>query len=412
MTQDSALELLKNSNDNIFLTGAPGTGKSYLINKYVAWSEDNGELPVMTASTGIAALNVNGRTLHSWGGLRDDHPLSNQDIGDILEGYSYTNYVETETLIIDEISMVSSSLIESLNRIAKRARGRNQFMGGIRVIVVGDFYQLPPVKGQFAFESEDWDEAEFTVCYLTEQKRQTEPVFTEILQNIRAGFLTEPQKDIIRSRIIEDATTIPDPKIRLDTHNKKVDLINNRQLERLKTPPQTYVMQKEGKYPDAIDKLVKNCLSPERLILKVGTPVLFTRNDSELRWVNGTQGIIIELKSHSVIVELTNGLKYEVDPMTWEASSGYGKNRKIYAEISQLPLKLAWAITIHKSQGMTLDRAIVDVSHAFAEGQAYVAVSRVRTLDGLHFQGFLTQGFFRVSKKVIAFDKTIKPNNV
>ena len=412
MTQDKALDILKNTNDNVFLTGAPGTGKSYLINKYVAWSEDNGELPVMTASTGIAALNVNGRTLHSWGGLRNDQPLSDQDVDDILEGYSYTNYVETETLIIDEISMVSSSLIESLNRIAKRARGRNQFMGGIRVIVVGDFYQLPPVKGQFAFESEDWDEGDFTVAYLTEQKRQTEPVFTEILQNIRAGFLTEPQKDIIRSRIIKDADEVENPKIRLDTHNKKVDLINNRQLERLKTPPQTYVMQKDGKYPDAIEKLIKNCLSPERLILKVGTPVLFTRNDSELRWVNGTQGIIIELKSHSVIVELTNGLKYEVDPMTWEASSGYGKNRKIYAEISQLPLKLAWAITIHKSQGMTLDRAIVDVSHAFAEGQAYVAVSRVRTLEGLHFQGFLSQGFFRVSKKVIAYDKTIKPDSV
>ena len=412
MTQDSALELLKNSNDNIFLTGAPGTGKSYLINKYVAWSEDNGELPVMTASTGIAALNVNGRTLHSWGGLRDDHPLSNQDIGDILEGYSYTNYVETETLIIDEISMVSSSLIESLNRIAKRARGSNQFMGGIRVIVVGDFFQLPPVKGRFAFESEDWDEGDFTTCYLTEQKRQTEPLFTEILQNIRAGFLTPEQKDIIRSRIIEDATTIPDPKIRLDTHNKKVDLINSKQLERLQSPPQTYKMQEDSKYPDAIEKLKKNCLSPERLILKVGTPVLFTRNDSELRWVNGTQGIVKKLKEHSVIVELTNGILYEVDPMSWEASSGYGKNRKIYAEISQLPLKLAWAITIHKSQGMTLDRAIIDVSHAFAEGQAYVAVSRVRTLEGLHFQGFLSQGFFRVSKKVVAFDKTIKPDNV
>lgn len=366
----------------------------------------------MTASTGIAALNVNGKTLHSWGGLRDDHPLSDQDVDDILEGYAYGNYLETETLIIDEISMVSASLMENLNKIAKRARGRNLFFGGIRVIVVGDFFQLPPVKGRFAFESEDWDEADLEVCYLTEQKRQTEPVFTEILQNIRSGFLTETQKDIIRSRVIEDASTVEDPKIRLDTHNKKVDQINNRQLERLDTPPQTYVMQEDSKYPDAIEKLKKNCLSPERLILKVGTPVLFTRNDGELRWVNGTQGIVTELRPHSVIVELTNGLSYEVDPATWEASSGYGKNRKIYAEISQLPLKLAWAITIHKSQGMTLDRAIVDVSHAFAEGQAYVAVSRVRTLEGLHFQGFLSQGFFRVSKKVIAYDKTIKPDNV
>jgi len=412
MTQDKALELLKNTNDNIFLTGAPGTGKSYLINKYVDWLLDNGETPIMTASTGIAALNVNGKTLHSWGGLRDDNPISDKDIEDILEGYSRSNYQGTETLIIDEISMVSASLIENLNKLAKIARGRNLFFGGIRVIVVGDFYQLPPVKGRFAFESEDWQEGEFAVAYLTEQKRQTEPVFTEILQNIRAGFLTADQKDIIRSRIIKDAGEVPDPKIRLDTHNKKVDMINDRQLQRLKTPPTTYVMKKESKYPDAIAKLVKNCLSPERLTLKVGTPVLFTRNDTDLRWVNGTQGVVTELKSDSVVVELTNGLVYEVDPITWEASSGYGKNRKIYAEIAQLPLKLAWAITIHKSQGMTLDRAIIDVTDAFAEGQAYVAVSRVRTLEGLHFQGFLSQGFFRVSKKVIAFDKTIKPVSV
>jgi len=412
MTQDKALELLKNTNDNIFLTGAPGTGKSYLINKYVNWMLDNGETPVMTASTGIAALNVGGKTLHSWGGLRDDYPVSDQSIEDILEGYALGNYAGTETLIIDEISMVSASLIENLNKIAKKARGRNLFFGGIRVIVVGDFYQLPPVKGQFAFESEDWEEADFTVSYLTEQKRQTEPVFTDLLQNIRAGFLNPDQKDIIRSRIIEDASSVPDPKIRLDTHNKKVDMINDRQLERLKTPPKTYTMQKDSQYPDAIQKLVKNCLSPEKLILKVGTPVLFTRNDSELRWVNGTQGVVTEMKANSVLVELTNGLIYEVDPVSWEASSGYGKNRKIYAEISQIPLKLAWAITIHKSQGMTLDRAIIDVTNAFAEGQAYVAISRVRTLEGLHFQGFLSQGFFRVSKKVIAFDKTIKPDSV
>lgn len=405
MTQDKALEILKDTSENIFLTGSPGTGKSYLINKYVDWMLENGEEPILTASTGIAALNIKGKTLHSWGGLRDDHPLSDQDVNDILDGYSRGNYMETQTLIIDEISMVSSALLENLNKIAKIARGRGIFFGGIRVIVVGDFFQLPPVKGRFAFESEDWDEADFTVCYLTEQKRQTEPVFTEILQNIRAGFLTEDQKEIIRSRIITDATVIPDPKIRLDTHNKKVDHYNHTRLERLEGPPQTYKMGEDGPYPDAIERLKKNCLSPDKLILKVGTPVLFTRNDGELRWVNGSQGVVIELKSHSVIVELTDGMVYEVDPVTWEASKGYGANRKIYAEISQLPLKLAWAITIHKSQGMTLDRAVIDVSHAFADGQAYVAVSRVRTLDGLYFQGFLSQGFFRVSKKVVAKDK-------
>ncbi len=405
MKQETALELLKNSKDNIFLTGAPGTGKSYLINKYVEWMLENGEEPVLTASTGIAALNIRGKTLHSWGGLRDDHPIDESDVDQIIQGYSYENYISTRTLIIDEISMVSASLLENINLIAKRIRGDHRFMGGIRVIVVGDFFQLPPVKGRFAFESEDWNEADFTVCYLHESKRQTEPEFTSILSNIRSGFLTEEQKTVIRSRIITDATGIPDPKIRLDTHNKKVDHYNQTRLERLPGFPKTYVMQEDGPYPDAIDKLKKNCLSPEKLILKVDTPVLFTRNDSELRWVNGTQGIVKELRENSVVVELPRGEIVEVDPVSWEACKGYGANKKIYGEISQLPLKLAWAITVHKSQGMTLDRAIIDVTHAFAAGQGYVAVSRVRTLDGLYFQGFLTKGFFMVSKKVVAKDK-------
>ncbi|QDP67633.1 MAG: putative ATP-dependent DNA helicase [Prokaryotic dsDNA virus sp.] len=405
MLQETALNILKNSKDNVFLTGAPGTGKSWLVDRYVEWLLENGEEPVITASTGIAALNINGKTLHSWGGLRNDHPIDERDQDEIIKGYSYENYISTQTLIIDEVSMVSAALLENINILAKRIRGDHRFMGGIRVIVVGDFFQLPPVKGRFAFECEDWDEADFTVCYLHENKRQSEPEFTDILQNIRGGFLTEPQKEVIRSKIIKDASIVEDPKIRLDTHNKKVDNINRMQLERLPGFPQTYKMQEDGPYPDAIEKLKKNCLSPEKLILKVDTPVLFTRNDSELRWVNGTQGVVRELGENHVVVELPRGELVEVNPVTWEACKGYGSNKKIYGEIAQLPLKHAWAITVHKSQGMTLDRVIIDVTHAFAAGQGYVAISRVRTLEGLHFQGFLTKGFFMVSKKVVAKDK-------
>lgn len=406
MTQETALNILKNSKDNVFLTGAPGTGKSYLIDRYVEWLLENGEEPVITASTGIAALNVRGKTLHSWSGLRNDDPLEEDDIEAIINGYASDNYNQTRILIIDEISMVSASMLDTVNMLAQRAKGRESFFGGIRVIVVGDFFQLPPVKGRYAFESDAWEHADFTVCYLHEQKRQTEPVFTDILTNIRAGFLNDEQRVIIRDRIITDASGIPDPKIRLDTHNKKVDHYNQTRLERLEGFPQTYVMDQRG-YDDAVDRLKKSCLSPERLVLKVNTPVLFTRNDSDLRWVNGTQGIVKELRSHSVVVELARGNLIEVEPASWESAKGYGGNKKIFAEISQLPLKPAWAITIHKSQGMTLDRAIIDVTHAFAVGQGYVAVSRVRTLDGLYFQGALTRGFFRVSEKVVKFDKQL-----
>lgn len=408
MTQETALDLLKNGNDNIFLTGAPGTGKSYLIDRYVDWLLENGTDPVITASTGIAALNVKGRTLHSWSGLRNDDELEEADVEAIENGYARDNYIGTSTLIIDEISMVSARMLDNVNRLAKRIRNDSRPFGGIRVIAVGDFFQLPPVKGRYAFLSESWEDMDFTVAYLLEEKRQTEPEFTGILRNLRSGFLTADQKTLLRERVIKDATEIPDPKIRLDTHNAKVDSYNQRRLERLSGAPHTYVMQSSG-YENSVEKLKKSCLSPERLTLKVGTPVLFTRNDTDLRWVNGTQGVVSALQDHSISVELLDGTVVDVDPVSWEDARGYGGNKKIYAEISQIPVKLAWSITIHKSQGMTLDRAVIDVNHAFADGQSYVALSRVRTLDGLYLQGEFHPGWLRVSKTVIAFDKEIRP---
>jgi len=406
MTQEKALEVLK-SDRNVFLTGQPGTGKTYTINQYIEWCVDNGIIPSVTASTGIAAVHVGGSTLHSWSGIRDDNALTAQDMQDILENSWVRDRIcKTEVLIIDEISMVSAKLLSVISRLAMIARGNTTPFGGIKVIAVGDFFQLPPVNGEYAFESEAWQHANFAVCYLHEQHRQSEQVFNDILTNIRAGHLTPEQKEIIRGRVCKDASNL-DGAIRLDTHNAKVDKINDMKLDRLEGVPKTYVMDSRGNEA-AVKGLKANCLSPERLTLKVKAKVMFTKNDTDKRWVNGSQGEVVQLGDSYVKVKLRHGETVDVGIERWERCEGYGKNRNVIASIGQIPLKLAYAITIHKSQGMTLDEAVIDVSHVFACGHAYVAVSRIRSLEGLHFQGFLTKNFLAVDPKVVEQDKIFR----
>jgi ATP-dependent DNA helicase PIF1 len=402
MTQQEALTILKGK-DNVFLTGQPGAGKSYLTNVYIDWLIDNGKTFEVTASTGIAALNVGGKTLHSFAGLRNDEKLTEEDRHDILKNSKvWRRYDQTEVLIIDEISMVSAQLLENVDILAKIVRNNEKPFGGIKVIAVGDFYQLPPVKGQYCFLSPLWDKAQFTFCNISEQHRTNDATFIDVLQAIRTGVMTEPQKQVIRDRLIDDVSTL-EGVTRLDTHNQKVDDINHMKLSRLTTPAKTYKMTVSGdeKYHES---LKKHCLSPETLILKVGARVIFTRNDIEYRWVNGTQGEVTEVNEGEVKVRIySNDEEVYVEKASWEQATGYGKNKKVLASIHQLPLRLAWAITIHKSQGMTLDRAVIDVSHVFATGQAYVAISRVRSLAGVYLQGKLTKGFLKIDEQVKDF---------
>ncbi len=403
MTQQEAFTILKKETCNVFLTGQPGSGKSYLTNQYIDWMLDNSKDFAVTASTGIAAINVSGKTLHSFMGVRDDKPLTADDVQDIFDSSNtLSRYRYTEVLVIDEISMVSAQLFDNLDTLAKTARQSTEPFGGMRIIAVGDFYQLPPVKGEYAFTSEAWIGGGFKFCNITEQHRTTDDVFIDILAGVRAGVLSDEQKQHIKDRVIEDVSDLTDV-VRLDTHNEKVDEINNMKLSRLTTPPQTYNMTETGDEKH-LAHLKKNCLSPEKLILKVGARVIFTRNDIEQRWVNGTQGEVIELLDGSAKIRLfSNNLEVEVLMASWEHANGYGKNKKVIASISQLPLRLAWAITIHKSQGMTLDKAVIDVSRVFATGQAYVAISRVRSLDGVYLQGRLTKGFLNVDESVQQF---------
>jgi ATP-dependent DNA helicase PIF1 len=407
MTQSQAMEILKSSG-NVFLTGGPGSGKSYLTNQFIEWLLNNGQTPAITASTGIAALQLNGRTLHSWAGVRNDNELTGQDMIDICSNFFVQRSINsTDVLIIDEISMVSPKLLEIVSAIAMKIRGVNAPFGGIRVIAVGDFFQLPPVwKGDnppYAFESPVWERMQFTTCYLTEQHRTNDNEFTGILRGIRTGTLTHEQKQVIKSRVIDDASGID--AIRLDTHNDKVDKINEQKLFMHEGAPMTYVMQEHGNMK-LIPMIKNSCQSPERLTLKVGVKVMFTKNDVDFRWVNGTRGTVVEMDADKVMVETETGI-HEVLPVSWDFSEGYGKNKTTKAGIIQMPLRLAYAITIHKSQGMTLDSAIIDCTRAFACGHGYVSISRVRSLDGLHFQGKLTMGTFKIDERVRAFDASL-----
>lgn len=401
MTQSEALHILK-TGGNVFLTGQPGAGKSYLTNMYIEWLLDNGVDFEVTASTGIAATHIHGKTLHSFAGLRNDEALKEQDIKEILSNsYTMKRYRKTKVLIVDEISMVSAQMLENVHRLAQAANRSNKPFGGIKVVFVGDFFQLPPVKGDYCFTSDVWKMANFTVCNIEEQHRTSDSVFTDILTSVRRGAISDDLMAKVRERVVEDASHIN--AVRLDTHNEKVDQINDMRLRRLTTPAKTYRMTNSGdeRYVDA---LKKRCLSPEMLILKVGARVIFTKNDIEQRWVNGSQGEVVAVEENYVKVRLhSSGEEHTVMKDKWEAAQGYGKLKRVFATIYQLPLRLAWAITIHKSQGMTLDSAVIDVSRVFAAGQAYVAISRIRSLDGVYLQGKIPQNFLKVDSTVVTF---------
>jgi len=406
MTQETALEVMK-SGKNIFLTGAPGTGKSYTVNKYLDWAYDNGKRVTVCASTGIAATHINGSTLHSFLGVRNDDPLTIDDMLNIVNNnWTQKRLNGTDILVIDEVSMLSAQMIENLNTILQQGRASTQLFGGVQIIFVGDFFQLPPVKAAYAFTSATWKNANLTVCYLSQVYRQTDPVFIDVLQGIRDGVLSDSQMEIIQSRYKEDVSGLD--CLRIETINKNVDEFNDRQLGRIEGMPTLYQMTYDGNEM-MVQGLIKSCMSPEKLFLKVGARVMFTKNDTILRqYVNGTQGKVTQLNEKNVVVEMADGNTVTVTPSSWERAEGYGPSKKILASISQLPLRLAYACTCHKAQGATFDKAVIDLTQAFESGQSYVAISRVRSLEGLFLQGSIGRKFLKTSDEVREYDKSIR----
>ncbi len=392
MTQKTALSILKLGH-TVFLTGAAGSGKSYTLREYITYLKKHGIRYAVTASTGIASTHVGGTTIHAWSGIGIKQRLTDYELDAIEEKANvYKRWNETQVLIIDEISMLHASFVDMLDKVAKHMRRNDKPFGGLQVVFTGDFFQLPPVvrndstyesQEVYAFASRAWKEAKPVICYLTEQHRQDDDSLSTILNAIRAGEVEEEHYEMLR----EATQAHTDDHIKLYTHNENVDLINRKAFNELPGDVRTYEMVASGKGA-LLEALKNNCLADETLELKKGAKVIFIKNDIERRFVNGSMGEVVDFETDDTpVVELASGRRVSVKADSWRIE----EDGKVKAEISQLPLKLAWAITVHKSQGMTLERAEIDLSRAFASGQGYVALSRLKSLQGLHLVGFNPQ---------------------
>ncbi len=386
MTQDDALTILK-TGANVFLTGEPGSGKTYTLKKYIEYLKEYSIEPVITASTGIAATHIGGVTIHSWSGIGARDYLSPYDIDRIASTEHVAKRIsKAKVLIIDEVSMLSAATLDAIDSIMRQVRGADEPFGGVQIIMVGDFFQLPPInktkETNFAFFSKVWRNSRIVICYLSEQHRHNDSELFKILSAARNNDINQSHFEILKSRIVK----IQDAKneTKLFTHNKDVDSLNNQKLQKLNGKTHIFNMTSRGGNT-LVQGLIRGCLSPEKLELKIGAQVMCTKNNPNRGFVNGTLGQVIGFGSSGgyPIIQTKNGNEILIEPMSWQVE----EDGKVKAEITQVPLRLAWAITVHKSQGMTLECAAIDLTHSFEYGQGYVALSRLTSLNGLELIG-------------------------
>lgn len=418
MNQAQALKILK-SGANVFLTGEPGSGKTYVINQYVAYLNSHGIKPAVTASTGIAATHIGGMTIHSWSGIGIKNRLSGHDLRNIAtNGYVKKRVLAAKVLIIDEISMLPPETLQMIDAICREVKQSSQPFGGLQVVLVGDFFQLPPVvrsrgddfsqetlfgdevPARFAYDSPVWEAAEFTTCYVTEQHRQDDNDLVSILSRIRGNRFDDISLDFIQKRKFS-LESVPSNVPKLFSHNIDVDSVNDRMLAKIPGEAEHFPMIAKG-HEALIGVMKKGCLSPENLFLKVGAAVMFTKNNPKEGYVNGTLGIVeaFDDKDDLPIIKTRDGHAIKASYSEWVVE----EEGKIKGRISQLPLRLAWAITVHKSQGISLDEAVIDLSKVFEFGQGYVAISRVKRLSGIYILGWNDMAF-QVDPEILEKDK-------
>lgn len=392
----------------MFLTGAPGAGKTYVLHKFIRRAERAGKKVAVTASTGIAASHIGGTTIHAWSGLGILDQLAPEDLKRLGSSEKLIKrYNATDVLVIDEVSMLHGARLDMINQLAKVLRASDEPFGGLQIILVGDLFQLPPVSRgsrelDFVHLSNAWAELDPRICYLTEQHRQqSRDGLLEFLEAMRGGELTDDHFVRIQERLARQ----PDGSMvvtRLFSHNVDVDTINTRHLQSLPGKTRRYAMQGKGSKAK-LEQLSKGLLVPAELELKEGAEVMFVANNFAEGFVNGSRGRVVEFDDDTPVVRLLNGRKICVEPHTWSLN----EDGRISAEVSQLPLRLAWAITIHKSQGMSLDAAEIDLSRAFTPGMGYVALSRVRSLEGLYLKG-VNQTAFAMHPQIHDLDERLR----
>ena len=392
MKQALALEIML-SGENVFLTGAAGSGKTFTLNQFIKLAKNSGKKVSVTATTGLAATHLGGNTIHAWSGIGIYDYLSRK----FFEKFPKTRaeiIKNTDILVIDEISMLHDFRLDMVEEICRTIRQNDKPFGGIQVILCGDFFQLPPINrtggrtGGFAIYSNAWKLAEFTICYLEENHRQKNDELSEILNALRADDLRRKHAQSLLDRIDIEPNFESDDFLKnlteLHTTNIDVDKINEQKLAELEGEEFHFAQTTTGA-KNYVETLQKSVLAPELLRLKKGALVMAVKNAQNRQYVNGSIGEVIDFErlTDYPIVQFRNGKIITMAPETWEMRDGEKKR----ASIMQIPLRLAYAITVHKSQGMTLDAARIDLRKAFSEGMGYVALSRVRSLDKLYLLG-------------------------
>jgi len=407
MNQTLALEIML-AGESVLLTGPAGAGKTFVLNQFIRLAKGDGKHVSVTATTGLAATHLGGTTIHSWSGIGISDELPHGFADHVAKGRREI-IEKTNVLIIDEISMLHDFRLDMVDEACRLVRKKDEPFGGIQVIMSGDFFQLPPINrgdsraGGFVVNSKVWQELDPTICYLAEQHRQDDEVLLDILNSLRAGELRRHHAEKLLERV--DVQPGSDELLtELHTVNVDVDTLNNQKLDELEGDELFYTQSTTGS-DSYVENLQRSVLAPATLRIKKGALVMAVKNSPERKYVNGSLGTVIDFEpgTEYPVVEFKNGKVVTMSPDTWELRDGDKKR----ASISQIPLRLAWAITVHKSQGMTLDAARIDLRKAFVEGMGYVALSRVKNLNNLYLSG-INQMALRVSEDAQNIDVTLR----
>ena len=420
------LTLLKNG-ENVFLTGFAGTGKSYILNKLKEYFKKK---LTITSTTGIAAVNVKGQTLHSWAGVG----LCRNTVYNTVEKIKkrptqYRQIMNCKILAVDEISMLNIEAFEYINEVLREVRECNDPFGGIQVIFIGDFFQLPPVEKEgeirhYCFDSPVWDKLGLKNVVLKKNYRQNEENFITALAHMRENCLEVEDIELLKTRCVENEDA---DILHIFSTNEEANRYNFAKFNMIDEPVKLFYAE-DGVYRGSklvtegftesenyiLEIFSKNCRAEKEIALKLGARVMLLVNmDFNKGLINGACGVIQGFNQDTISIKFDNGIVSNIPKHKFE----YYYNERVVAERMQYPLKLAYGITIHKSQGMTLDRLVVDCARIFERGQSYVAMSRVKTLEGLYLKNFEPEKVL-VDNHVAEFYENIKeveevkPNNL